>query len=73
MGVRPNVKKFARKHSDRVDALLGHGVHNPIEYAGLTTLATDEMMDLLLKMGEEEAPYHGLVCENNRERWSVSH
>lgn len=52
VGVRKNVKKFAIKHSDRVDSMFG--VHNPIEYGGLTSMATDEMIDLMLKMGKRK-------------------
>ena len=54
VGVRPSVKKFARKHSDRLTAAFGFGLHNPIEYEGLTTMGTDEMFDLLLKMGKRK-------------------
>lgn len=52
VGVRKNIKKFAIKHSDRMDSMFG--VNNPIEYAGLTTMATDEMIDLMLKMGKRK-------------------
>lgn len=52
LGVRKNVKKFARMNSDRATAMLG--LHNPIEYAGLSSMGTDEMFDLALKMGKRK-------------------